>query len=76
MRPHRIREKMSGTARCPRLNVYSPSPTTSGDQPSIDLTGVTIGFRVPLGKKGEDKNYGGNVAAAAEVGKLIAQRAW
>jgi large subunit ribosomal protein L18 len=28
-----------------------------------------------MGKKSEEKNYGGNVVAAAEVGKLIAERA-
>jgi large subunit ribosomal protein L18 len=36
---------------------------------------VTIVSASSLGKKGEDKNYGGNVLAAAEVGKLIAERA-
>ncbi len=40
-----------------------------------DLNGVTIASASSFGKKSEDKKYGGNVAAAAEVGKLIAERA-
>ena len=36
---------------------------------------VTIASASSKGKKGDDKRYGGNVAAAAEVGKIIAERA-
>jgi large subunit ribosomal protein L18 len=70
----RIREKMSGTAERPRLNVYR-SLNHIYTQLIDDLNGVTIASASSLGKKDEEKNYGGNVAAAAEVGKLIAQRA-
>jgi large subunit ribosomal protein L18 len=70
----RIREKMSGTAERPRLNVYR-SLNHIYTQLVDDLNGVTIVSASTLGKKGENKNYGGNVAAAAEVGKLIAERA-
>src|SRR6202049_5170183 len=70
----RIREKMSGTAERPRLNVYR-SLNHIYTQLIDDLNGVTIAAASSMGKKGEEKNYGGNIAAAAEVGKLIAERA-
>ena len=71
----RIREKMSGTAERPRLNVYR-SLNHIYTQLIDDLNGVTIVSASSFaGKKSTEKKYGGNVAAAAEVGKLIAERA-
>ena len=70
----RIREKMSGTAERPRLNVYR-SLNHIYTQLIDDLNGVTLVSASSMGKKGEETKYGGNVAAAVEVGKLIAQRA-
>jgi len=70
----RIREKMSGTAERPRLNVYR-SLNHIYTQLIDDLNGVTIASASTKSKKGEDKRSGGNVAAAKEVGKLIAERA-
>jgi large subunit ribosomal protein L18 len=70
----RIREKMSGTAERPRLNVYR-SLNHIYTQLIDDLNGVTIASASSMGKKSEEKSTGGNIAAAAEVGKLIAQRA-
>lgn len=70
----RIREKMSGTAERPRLNVYR-SLTHIYTQLIDDLNGVTIASASSMGKKGEESVYGGNVAAAKLVGKLIAERA-
>jgi large subunit ribosomal protein L18 len=70
----RIREKMSGTAQRPRLNVYR-SLNHIYTQLIDDLTGVTIASASSFGKKSAEKKYGGNVAAAVEVGKLIAERA-
>jgi large subunit ribosomal protein L18 len=70
----RIREKMSGTAERPRLNVYR-SLNHIYTQLIDDLNGVTIAAASSMGKKSEEKVYGGNIAAAAEVGKLIAERA-
>jgi large subunit ribosomal protein L18 len=70
----RIREKMSGTAERPRLNVYR-SLNHIYTQLIDDLNGVTIASASSKGKKGDDTRYGGNVAAAAEVGKIIAERA-
>ena len=70
----RIREKMSGTVERPRLNVYR-SLNHIYTQLIDDLNGVPIASASSFGKKSEDKKYGGNVAAAAVVGKLIAERA-
>ncbi|GGA78059.1 50S ribosomal protein L18 [Edaphobacter acidisoli] len=70
----RIREKMSGTAERPRLNVYR-SLNHIYTQLIDDQNGLTIASASTQGKKGETKGYGGNVAAAREVGKLIAERA-
>jgi large subunit ribosomal protein L18 len=70
----RIREKLSGTAERPRLNVYR-SLNNIYTQLIDDQNGVTIVSASTLVKKGEAKKTGGNVAAAVEVGKLIAQKA-
>ena len=64
---------MSGTAERPRLNVYR-SLNHIYTQLIDDLNGVTLVSALRR-KKTEDKHYGGNVAAAKEVGKLIAERA-
>jgi large subunit ribosomal protein L18 len=70
----RIREKMSGTAERPRLNVYR-SLNHIYTQLIDDQNGVTLASASSKGKKGEEQRYGGNVAAAAQVGKIIAERA-
>jgi large subunit ribosomal protein L18 len=74
----RIRAKMSGTAERPRLNVYR-SLNHIYTQLIDDAAGVTIASAstmTPKGAaKGEARKAGGNVEAAKEVGKLIAERA-
>lgn len=65
---------MSGTAERPRLNVYR-SLNHIYTQLIDDLNGVTIVSASSMGKKGEEAKYGGNIAAATAVGKLIAERA-
>jgi large subunit ribosomal protein L18 len=70
----RIREKMSGTTERPRLNVYR-SLNHIYTQLIDDANGVTLASASTLAGKGEGKKTGGNVAAAVEVGKLIAQKA-
>jgi large subunit ribosomal protein L18 len=70
----RIRKKIQGTAERPRLNVYR-SLNHIYVQLIDDLNGATlVAARSSEGKKGE-KRTGGNVAAAKEVGKAIAERA-
>src|SRR6202034_1452055 len=70
----RIRQKMRGSAERPRLNVYR-SLNHIYTQLIDDSKGETIVSASSAGKKGEEVPYGGNVAAAKLVGKLIAERA-
>jgi large subunit ribosomal protein L18 len=70
----RIRKKILGTAERPRLNVYR-SLNHVYVQLIDDTQGATlIAAHSAEGKTGERKN-GGNLAAAKEVGKAIAERA-
>ncbi len=70
----RIRKKILGTAERPRLNVYR-SLNHVYVQLIDDVQGTTlIAAHSAEGKKGERKP-GGNLAAAKEVGKAIAERA-
>jgi large subunit ribosomal protein L18 len=67
----RIRQKMEGTAQRPRLNVYR-SLNHIYAQVIDDAKGETILSASSLAAKAKT---GGNVAAAKEVGKLVAERA-
>ena len=67
----RIRQKMEGTAVRPRLNVYR-SLNHIYAQVIDDAKGVTV---VSASSKASKLKTGGNVAAAKEVGKLVAERA-
>ena len=71
-RHKRVRGKVSGTSERPRLNVFR-SGTNIYAQIIDDVAGVTLASASSLDKAVE--GYGGNVAAAAAVGKLIAERA-
>jgi len=70
---NRIRAKVSGTAERPRLNVYR-SLNHIYTQLIDDLNGVTIASASTMTAKGTERKAGGNVEAAKEVGKLIAER--
>jgi large subunit ribosomal protein L18 len=67
----RIREKMSGTAERPRLNVYR-SLNHLYTQLIDDAAGTTLASASTLQAK---LKTGGNVASAKELGKLIAEKA-
>ncbi len=67
----RIRRRMSGTEERPRLNVYR-SLNHIFAQVIDDANGVTLVSASSLSAK---LKTGGNVAAAREVGKLVAERA-
>jgi large subunit ribosomal protein L18 len=67
----RIREKMQGTAERPRLNVYR-SLNHIYVQVIDDLKGQTIVSASTLQAK---LKTGGNISAAKEIGKLVAERA-
>jgi len=68
----RVRAKISGTADCPRLNVYR-SLSNIYVQLIDDVKGVTLAQASTVEK--EFTEYGGNVEAAKAVGKKLAQRA-
>jgi large subunit ribosomal protein L18 len=67
----RIRRKLSGTAARPRLNVYR-SLNNIYAQVIDDASGATLVSASSLSAK---MKTGGNLAAAREVGKLVAERA-
>jgi large subunit ribosomal protein L18 len=66
----RIRRKMQGTAERPRLNVYR-SLNQIYTQLIDDASGVTLASASSVTAK---LKTGGNIAAAKEVGRLIAER--
>ncbi len=67
----RIRRKLSGTAERPRLNVYR-SLNHIYAQVIDDVRGVTLVSASTVTAK---LGTGGNIAAAKEIGKLVAERA-
>ena len=68
----RIRNRFSGTAERPRLNVFR-SLSNIYAQVIDDVNGVTL---VSASTKDKDfQNYGGNVEAAKAIGEAIAKRA-
>jgi len=67
----RIRTKVQGTSERPRLNVYR-SLNHIYAQVIDDAQGVTLVSASTVASKAKT---GGNVAAAKEVGKLVAERA-
>jgi large subunit ribosomal protein L18 len=70
----RIRKKLQGTPERPRLNVYR-SLNHIYVQVIDDLNGATVVSASSSEGAKENKRTGGNVAAAKEVGKTIAERA-
>ena len=66
------RAKRSGTPEMPRLNVFR-SEANIYAQVIDDVNGVTLASASSLDKAIE--GYGGNIAAATAVGKLVAERA-
>jgi len=71
-RHKRVRAKISGTPEMPRLNVFR-SEANIYAQVIDDVAGVTLVSASSLDKAIE--GYGGNMAAATAVGKLVAERA-
>ena len=67
----RIRNKISGTAQCPRLNVFRSLKNIYA-QIIDDEKGVTLVSASSLDLK---DTYGGNKDAAKEVGKMVAEKA-
>ena len=70
-RHERVREKISGTAECPRLNVFR-SNTNIFVQLIDDVKGVTLASSSSVELKLKN---GGNIEGARLVGKDIAEKA-
>ena len=68
----RVRPKVSGTAECPRLDVFRSLQNIYA-QLIDDTTGTTLVSASTVEK--EFKEYGGNKEAARAVGKKLAERA-
>ena len=74
-RHKRVRKKVFGTTKCPRLNVYR-SPKNIYAQVINDDEARTRVSSSTLDKEFKEKmNYGGNLKAAQLVGKIVAKRA-
>ncbi len=71
-RQTRVRAKISGTAECPRLNVFRSAKNIYA-QIIDDTKGVTL-CAASSKDKGFDGN-GGNKEGAFKVGKMIAEKA-
>ncbi len=69
----RVREKVSGTAQEPRLNVFRSNGNIFA-QIIDDEKGVTLVSASSIDKELKLEN-GGNIEAAAKVGALLAKRA-
>ena len=76
LRKHaRVRKKLAGTAERPRLAVFR-SLSNIYAQVIDDDKGVTLVAASSLEKAIKDKvEFGGNIEAAKEVGKLVAETA-
>ena len=68
----RVRAKISGTATCPRLNVFRSSKHIYA-QLIDDVNGVTLAAASSMAK--DFDGNGGNKEGARKVGQLIAKRA-
>ena len=71
-RHKRVRAKISGTAECPRLNVFRSLQHIYA-QLIDDVKGVTLVSASTVEKDFEE--YGGNKSAAHKVGEMLAKRA-
>lgn len=67
----RVRSKISGTAECPRLNVYRSNKNIYA-QVIDDVAGVTLASASTLDK---EVSKGTKTEQAVVVGKLVAERA-
>lgn len=72
LRHRRVRAKISGTAQCPRLDVFRSAKHIYA-QLIDDVNGVTLCAASTMEKAFEGN--GGNKDAARKVGKMIAEKA-
>lgn len=70
-----IRKRVNGTADAPRLSVFRSAKNISA-QIIDDDRGVTVAQAGTLNKDARgDIGYGGNIAAAKQIGTALAERA-
>ena len=70
-RHQRVRNKINGTADCPRLNVFRSSKHIYA-QVIDDVAGVTLVSASTTEK--DFTEYGGNKEAAKKIGQIVAER--
>jgi len=75
VRHRRIRNKISGTAERPRLCVYRSLKHIYAQLIDDERGHTVVGVSSLSPELRETLSYGGNVAAAKAVGKLVAQKA-
>jgi len=73
-RKRRVRGKVSGTAERPRLTVFRSNKNIYA-QIVDDDRGVTLVSASTRDKNADATTYGGNAAAAAQVGQTLAAKA-
>ena len=71
-RHRRVRAKISGTATCPRLNVFRSAKNIYA-QIIDDTTGTTLASASSMDK--DFSGNGGNIEGAKKVGLLVAEKA-
>ncbi|UCF88513.1 MAG: 50S ribosomal protein L18 [bacterium] len=74
-RRKRIRDKVYGTAERPRLSVFRSTRHIYAQIIDDDMGSVLASASTMDAQLRGSKKYGGNVDAAREVGKLLAERA-
>jgi large subunit ribosomal protein L18 len=74
-RRRRIRGKVHGTAERPRLSIFRSTRHIYAQIIDDDMGTVLTSASTMEAKLRGSKNYGGNIDAAREVGKLLAERA-
>lgn len=74
-RRRRIRGKVNGTSERPRLSVFRSTRHIYAQIVDDDMGKILASASTMEAKLRQSGNYGGNIEAAKEVGKLLAERA-
>jgi large subunit ribosomal protein L18 len=74
-RQHRVRNRLSGTAQRPRLAVFRSSKHIYAQMVNDELGAILVSASSMDSELRAQIKYGGNKAAAATVGRVVAERA-
>jgi large subunit ribosomal protein L18 len=74
-RQQRVRNRLSGTAQRPRLAVFRSSKHIYAQMVNDELGAILVSASSMDSELRAEIKYGGNKAAAAAVGKAVAERA-